>query len=175
MREFVSASSQYRAKNRIEPGQRPFVGEHLGDFCVEPGKVGCDPLNYIGEQCGICLAIPVAVDLMTEAMPGELTHDRFRIDPAVQLDLVKRLYRREPGNAAPPAAGPRATGAGLTPFRLQTAGRLCRRCHFPPRQDGASDPLTPGRRAPLRRPCLCAPRQREQALAPRSPRSKYRS
>ena len=36
--------------------------------------------------------------------------DRFRIDPAVQLDLVKRLYRREPGNAAPPAAGPRATG-----------------------------------------------------------------
>jgi hypothetical protein len=59
---------------------------------------------------------------MAETMPGELAHDPFRVGLAVQLQLVERLHRREPGDAAPPATCPRPATPGLRPFQSQTAG-----------------------------------------------------
>src|SRR5919108_2283384 len=133
-----------------------------GDCRVELSPIRRYATHDIGEQCRIGLAILIAVDLVAKPVTTKLAHDCFRVDLAIELELIKGLHCSEPGHAAPPTTAP------LALIRPLTGRRPLYRCgHFPPWRGGASVLPTRGRRAPLRRLYPCARQRREPAPAPR--------
>src|SRR5262252_8996925 len=79
MYKLVGTCTEDRAKNGVEPRQRPFLCESRGDCRVETLHIGRHSANDIGKQRRIGLTVLVAVDLVVEPMSGKLADHRFRV------------------------------------------------------------------------------------------------
>ena len=112
MRQLPDAGAQDRAQYRIEPRQRPFLDQGGRDVGIEPLLIGGHPVHDFAKKRRVGLGQLIAVDLLVEAIAGEFAHHRFGIEFGVQLELIERLHRRQPGYGAPPSANARASLAG---------------------------------------------------------------